>query len=187
MGQVSVLVSVFGGETTKPEHGSWPVTYDDIDYYCNGLTLYIIGFIEYPSEGSTSWIFIVIIFLTSPFCGVAQMPDFGMLVIYFISPLCGVAQTPDCGMLVIYFISPLCGVTQTPDYGMLVIYFISPLCGVAQTPDWGMLVNYYHFETLFQTSNRCILLLLCYYIFMLHINNLLACIRDFILWLTLWS
>ena len=98
------------------------MTFDDCDYYC-GLTLYIIGFIEYPWEGSTSWIFTVIIFLTSPLCGVAQTPDCGMLVIYFISPLCGVAQTPDCGMLVIYFVSPLCGVTQTPDCGMVVTYF----------------------------------------------------------------
>ena len=75
MGQVSVLVSVFGGETAKPEHGSWRVTYDDNDYYYYGLTHYII---EYPWDGSTSWIFIVII--------------------YFISPLCGVAETPDCGI-----------------------------------------------------------------------------------------
>ena len=97
------------------------MTYDDCDYYCYGLTLYIIGIIEYPWEGSTYWIFTVIIFLTSP--------------------LCGVAQTPDCGMLVIYFISPLCGVTETPD------------CGI--------------------------LLPLHYCLFVLHINNLLACIRDF--------
>ena len=53
--------------------------YDDYDYYYYGLTHYII---EYPGDGSTSWIFIVII--------------------YFISPLCGVAETPDCGMLIIY-------------------------------------------------------------------------------------
>ena len=91
------------------------MTYDDCDYYCYGLTLYIIGFIEYSWEGSTSWILTVIIFLISPLCGVAQTPDCGMLVIYFISPFCGVAQTPDCGMLVIYFISPLCGVAQTLD------------------------------------------------------------------------
>ena len=38
MGQVSVLVSVFEGETTKPEHGSCRVTYDDYDYYHYGLT-----------------------------------------------------------------------------------------------------------------------------------------------------
>ena len=57
------------------------MTYDDCDYYCYGLTLYIIGFIEYPWEGSTSWIFTVIIFLISTFCGVAQTPDCGMLVI----------------------------------------------------------------------------------------------------------
>ena len=67
MGQVSVLVSVlvsvFGGETTKPEHGSWLVTYDDYDYYYIGLTLFITWIIEYPWDGSTSWIFIVIIYL----------------------------------------------------------------------------------------------------------------------------
>ena len=78
MGQVLVLVSVFGGETAKPEYGSWLVTRDDYGYYYSGLTLYIIGITEYPWDGSTPWIFIVII------C--------------FISPLCGVAETPDCGI-----------------------------------------------------------------------------------------
>ena len=63
MGQVSVLVSVFGGETTKQEHKSWLVTYDDCDYYYTGLTLFITWIIEYPWDGSTSWIFIVIISL----------------------------------------------------------------------------------------------------------------------------
>ena len=54
MGQVPVLVSVFGGETAKPEHGSWLVTYDDYDYDYYGLTLYIILIIEYPWDGFTS-------------------------------------------------------------------------------------------------------------------------------------
>ena len=63
MGQVSVLVSDFRGETTKPEHGSWRVTYDDYDYYYIGLTLSITWIIEYPWDSSSSWIFIVIIFL----------------------------------------------------------------------------------------------------------------------------
>ena len=63
MGQVLVLVSVFGGEIIKPEHGSWRVTYDGYDYYYYGLTLYIIWSFEYPWDGSTSWIFTVIIFL----------------------------------------------------------------------------------------------------------------------------
>ena len=62
MGQVSVLVSVFGGKTVKPELGSWLVTCDDYDYYY-GLTIYIMYFIEYPWDGSTSWIFTVIILL----------------------------------------------------------------------------------------------------------------------------
>ena len=61
MGQVSVLVSVFEGETAKPKHGSWLVTYDDYDYYYYGQILYII--IEYPWDSSTSWIFTVIILL----------------------------------------------------------------------------------------------------------------------------
>ena len=63
MGQVSVLVSVFGEETAKPEHGSWLVTYDDYDYYYYGLTIYIICITEYPWDGSTSWIFTVIILI----------------------------------------------------------------------------------------------------------------------------
>ena len=46
------------------------------------MMIIIIIIMEYPWDGSTSWIVIVII--------------------YFISPLCGVAETPDCGMLVIY-------------------------------------------------------------------------------------
>ena len=61
MGQVSVLVSVFGGETTKPEHGSWRVTYDDYDYYYHGLTIYVIWIMECPWDGSTSWVLTVII------------------------------------------------------------------------------------------------------------------------------
>ena len=63
MGQVSVLVSVFGGKIAKPEHGSWLVTLDDYDHYYYALTIYIIWIIEYPWDGSTSWIFIVIILL----------------------------------------------------------------------------------------------------------------------------
>ena len=63
MGQVSVLVSVFGGKIAKPEHGSWLVTHDDYDRYYYGLTIYIIWIIEYPWDGSTSWIFTVIILL----------------------------------------------------------------------------------------------------------------------------
>ena len=78
MGQVSVLVSVFGGETTKPERGSWLMTCDNHVYFYYGLTHYIIWIFEYPWDGSISWIFIVII--------------------YFISPLCGVAETPNCGI-----------------------------------------------------------------------------------------
>ena len=58
MGQVSVLVSVFGGKTAKPEHGSWLVTHDDYDYY--GVTIYIIWIIEYPWDDSTSWMFTAI-------------------------------------------------------------------------------------------------------------------------------
>ena len=42
MGQVSVLVSVYGGETVKPELETLLVFYDDYDYYYYiGLTLFI--------------------------------------------------------------------------------------------------------------------------------------------------
>ena len=62
MGQVSVLVSVFGGETVKPELGTQLVTCDIYDYYfCCGLTRDIIGIIEYPWDGSTSRIFTMIV------------------------------------------------------------------------------------------------------------------------------
>ena len=61
MGQVSVLVSVFGGETVKPELESRLVTCDNYDYYfrCE-LTRDIFGIIEYPWDGSTSRIFTMI-------------------------------------------------------------------------------------------------------------------------------
>ena len=63
MGQVSVLVSVFGGETVKPELETQLVTCDVYDYYCCGLTRDIVGIIiEYPWDGSTSWIFTVFSF-----------------------------------------------------------------------------------------------------------------------------
>ena len=49
MGQVSVLVSVFGGETVKPELESRLVTCDNYDYYfCCELTRDVFGIIEYP-------------------------------------------------------------------------------------------------------------------------------------------
>ena len=57
------------------------MTCEDYDYYYYGLTHYII---EYPWDGSTSWIFIVIICFVSPLCGVAETPDCGMLVISII-------------------------------------------------------------------------------------------------------
>ena len=58
MGQVSVLVSVFGGETVKSELVLRLVTCDNYDYYfCCGLTRDIIGIIKYPWDGSTSGIF----------------------------------------------------------------------------------------------------------------------------------
>ena len=64
MGQVSVLVSVFGGETVKPELASRIVTCDNDDYYLRcELTRDIFGIVEYPWDGSTSWIFTVIILL----------------------------------------------------------------------------------------------------------------------------
>ena len=55
----------------------------DYDLYYSGLTFYFMYMIEYPWDGPTSWIFAVIIFLISPFCGVAQTPDCGIIVPHF--------------------------------------------------------------------------------------------------------
>ena len=78
MGQVSVLVSVFGGETVKPELESRLVTCDNYDYYfrCE-LTRDIFGIIEYPWDGSTSRIITMIDCFYKPLCGVAKTPDRG--------------------------------------------------------------------------------------------------------------
>ena len=100
------------------------MTHDDYDYYYYGLTIYIMHIIEYPWDGSTSWIYTVITFLISPFCGVAQTPDCGMLVVHlpFISLYVVSLRRPTVAcLLFLLFISPLCGVAQTPDCGMLVI------------------------------------------------------------------
>ena len=62
MGQVSVLVSVFGGETVNQKMELLLVTCDTYDdyYYC-WLTRDIIVIIEYLWDGSTSGIFTMII------------------------------------------------------------------------------------------------------------------------------
>ena len=59
-GQVSVLVSVFGGKNSKPEHLSGHMTMMIMNYYYCGLTMFNICIIEYPWDGSTSWILVMI-------------------------------------------------------------------------------------------------------------------------------
>ena len=66
-------------------------------------------------------------------------------------------------------------------------FLISPLCGVAQTPDWSMLYIYHPCEASLQTLDQFILLLLSVAHFLFNMNDLLACIMNFILWLTKWS
>ena len=78
MGQVSVLVSVFGGKTVNQKMELLPVTCDICDdyYYC-WLTRDIIVITEYLWDGSTSGIFIMIVSFKALLCGVAQTPDYG--------------------------------------------------------------------------------------------------------------
>ena len=74
----------------------------DYDLYYYGLTIYFMYIIEYPWDGSTSWIFTVIILLQALYVVSLRRPTVACLSLkLLISPLCGVAQTPDCGMLVI--------------------------------------------------------------------------------------
>ena len=61
MGQVSVLVSVFGGETVNQKMELLLVTCDIYDYYYCWLTRDIIVITEYLWDGSTSGIFIMIV------------------------------------------------------------------------------------------------------------------------------
>ena len=69
MGQVSVLVSIFGGETVNQKMELLLVTCDIYDdYYYSWLTRDIIVFIEYLWDGSTSGIFTMIVYsLLKPF------------------------------------------------------------------------------------------------------------------------
>ena len=57
MGQVSVLVSVFGDEAVNQKMELLLETCDNYDYYYCWLTRDIIVIIEYPWDGSTSGIF----------------------------------------------------------------------------------------------------------------------------------
>ena len=100
MGQVSVLVSVFGGETVKPEQELLLVTCDNYDYYYCWLTRDIIVITEYLWDGSTSGIFIMIVSFKSPLCGVAQTPDCGISfkALYVVS-----LRRPTVALLVICF------------------------------------------------------------------------------------
>ena len=84
MGQVSVLVSVFGGETVNQKMELLLVTCDTYDdyYYC-WLTRDIIVITEYLWDGSTSGIFIMIVSFKSSFCGLAQTPDCGIACYLF--------------------------------------------------------------------------------------------------------
>ena len=62
MGQVSVLVSVFGGETVNQEMELQLVTCDIYDYYYCWLTRDIIVITKYLWDGSTSGIFTMIVY-----------------------------------------------------------------------------------------------------------------------------
>ena len=70
---------------------------------------------------------------------------------------------------------------------MLVIYITyKPFMWCRSDARLWHALYYYPLEASLQTPDRCILLLLHHCIFMLYINNLLACTMDFILWLMLW-
>ena len=79
MGQVSVLVSVFGGETVKLELELLPVTCDNYDYYYCWLTRVIIVITEYIWDGSTSGIFIMIISFKALYVASLRRPTVALL------------------------------------------------------------------------------------------------------------
>ena len=81
MGQVSVLVSVFGGETVNQKMELLPVTCDIYDdyYYC-WLTRDIIVITEYLWDGSTSGIFIMIISFKALYVASLRRPTVAFLL-----------------------------------------------------------------------------------------------------------
>ena len=83
-------------------------------------------------------------------------------------------------------ISPLCGVAQTPNRGMLVIPFIyKPFLWCRSDARLRHDAYYYPFEASLQTPDRCIFYLysrIAYSCF--YMNNLHACIMDFVYFVT---
>ena len=85
MGQVSVLVLVFGGEIVKPELESRIVTCDNDDYYfCCELTRDIFGIIEYPWDGFTSGIFTMIVSFKALYLMSLRRPTAASLLFTFV-------------------------------------------------------------------------------------------------------
>ena len=88
-------------------------------------------------------------------------------------------------LLYVYFISPLCGVAETPDCGMLVIYLpYKPFMWCRSDARLRHALYHYPFEASLQTPDRCILFLLSDCIGMFYMNNLHACIMDFVYFVT---
>ena len=81
MGQVSVLVSVFGGETVNQKMELLLVTCDTYDdyYYC-WLTRDIIVIIEYLWDGSTSGIFTMIVSFKALYVASPRRPTVAFLL-----------------------------------------------------------------------------------------------------------
>ena len=81
MGQVSVLVSVFGGETVNQKMELLPVTCDIYDdyYYC-WQTHDIIVIIEYLWDGSTSGIFTMIVYFKALYVVSLRRPTVAFLL-----------------------------------------------------------------------------------------------------------
>ena len=89
MGQVSVLVSVFGGETVNQKMELLLVTCDIYDdyYYC-WLTRDIIVITEYLWDGSTSGIFAMIVSFKALYVALLRRPTVAFLLkaLYVVSP-----------------------------------------------------------------------------------------------------
>ena len=80
MGQVSVLVSVFGGETVQPELELLPVACDNYDYYYCWLTRDIIVITKYLWDGSTSRIFTMIVYFKALYVVSLRRPTVAFLL-----------------------------------------------------------------------------------------------------------
>ena len=143
------------------------MTYEDYVYYYYGLTIYIIWIIKYPWDGSTSWILTAII-IYKPFMW--RRSDARL--------------RHACYLFILYkpFMWRRSDARLRHVCHLFTIH--KPFMWCRSDARLRHDLSYYPFEASLQTLDRCILFLLPYCIFIFYMNNLHACIMNFVYFVT---